>query len=36
MGDDWKGRFDCFNDMVKVVYFKRTKNISTTYLKINK
>jgi len=35
MGDDWKGKFDCFKDIVKVVYFERTKNISTTDLKKN-
>ena len=33
MGDDWKGKFDCFKDIVKVVYFERTKDISTTDLK---
>jgi glycerol-3-phosphate cytidylyltransferase len=33
MGDDWKGKFDIFKDIVKVVYFDRTKDISTTYLK---
>lgn len=32
MGDDWKGRFDMFNDICEVVYLPRTKNISTTEL----
>lgn len=35
MGDDWKGRFDEFNDICKVIYLPRTKNISTTEI-INK
>ncbi|MEH6492165.1 adenylyltransferase/cytidyltransferase family protein [Halopseudomonas sp.] len=30
MGDDWKGRFDEFNDICRVVYFDRTPAISTT------
>ena len=30
MGDDWKGRFDCFNDLCKVTYLPRTKDISTS------
>jgi len=30
MGDDWLGRFDEFNDICKVIYLKRTKDISTT------
>ncbi|ECP6146414.1 TPA: adenylyltransferase/cytidyltransferase family protein [Campylobacter jejuni] len=30
MGDDWKGKFDCFNNICEVVYFKRTPSISTT------
>lgn len=30
MGDDWKGKFDEFNDICNVVYLPRTKNISTT------
>ncbi|PSV46810.1 glycerol-3-phosphate cytidylyltransferase [Photobacterium indicum] len=30
MGDDWKGRFDEFNDICDVVYFPRTPSISTT------
>ena len=32
MGDDWKGRFDHLNDICKVVYLKRTNDISTSYL----
>lgn len=30
MGDDWKGRFDEFSDLCRVVYFERTPSISTT------
>jgi glycerol-3-phosphate cytidylyltransferase len=30
MGDDWKGRFDEFSDICRVVYFERTPAISTT------
>lgn len=30
MGDDWKGRFDEFSDICKVVYLERTPAISTT------
>ncbi|HHC4763075.1 TPA: adenylyltransferase/cytidyltransferase family protein [Escherichia albertii] len=30
MGDDWKGRFDHYNDICKVIYFPRTPSISTT------
>ncbi|HEQ3585269.1 TPA: adenylyltransferase/cytidyltransferase family protein [Campylobacter coli] len=30
MGDDWKGKFDCFNDICDVIYFERTPSISTT------
>lgn len=30
MGDDWKGKFDHFSDLCKVVYFPRTPSISTT------
>lgn len=32
MGDDWKGRFDEFSDIVEVVYLPRTPAISTTAL----
>lgn len=30
MGDDWRGRFDEFSDVCRVVYFCRTPAISTT------
>ncbi|MBU2972623.1 adenylyltransferase/cytidyltransferase family protein [Pseudoalteromonas sp. C2R02] len=30
MGDDWKGKFDQFNDICDVVYLERTPSISTT------
>ena len=30
MGDDWKGKFDEFNDVCNVVYLPRTPSISTT------
>jgi len=30
MGDDWRGRFDEFSDICKVVYFERTPSVSTT------
>lgn len=30
MGDDWKGRFDEFSDICRVVYFERTPAVSTT------
>lgn len=30
MGDDWRGRFDKFGDICRVVYFKRTPSVSTT------
>ncbi|MBO1926351.1 adenylyltransferase/cytidyltransferase family protein [Thiomicrorhabdus sp. 6S2-11] len=33
MGDDWKGKFDFLNDIVEVVYLKRTEGISSTELK---
>lgn len=32
MGDDWKGRFDEFNDICDVIYLPRTPSISTTEL----
>ena len=32
MGDDWKGRFDEFEEMCRVVYLPRTDGISTTEL----
>lgn len=30
MGDDWKGRFDEFNDICEVIYLPRTPSVSTT------
>ncbi|MBF7042042.1 adenylyltransferase/cytidyltransferase family protein [Campylobacter volucris] len=30
MGDDWKGKFDYFNRICKVIYLERTPSISTT------
>lgn len=33
MGDDWKGKFDEFSDIVEVVYLPRTALISTTLTK---
>ncbi|MGH8506142.1 MAG: adenylyltransferase/cytidyltransferase family protein [Stenotrophobium sp.] len=30
MGDDWRGRFDAFADLCKVVYLERTPSISTS------
>jgi glycerol-3-phosphate cytidylyltransferase len=33
MGDDWAGKFDCFNDICKVIYLPRTNDISTTAIK---
>ena len=30
MGDDWRGRFDEFSDICRVIYFERTPAISTT------
>lgn len=33
MGDDWKGKFDEFSDICKVVYLPRTKGISSTSTK---
>jgi choline-phosphate cytidylyltransferase len=32
MGDDWRGRFDEFQDICEVVYLPRTPAISTTAL----
>ena len=32
MGDDWRGRFDEFQDICEVVYLARTPAISTTAL----
>lgn len=33
MGDDWKGRFDEFDDVCRVVYLPRTRGISSTEIK---
>lgn len=33
IGDDWAGKFDDLEDIVKVIYLPRTKDISTTELK---
>ena len=32
MGDDWKDKFNEFNDICKVIYLPRTPSISTTKL----
>ncbi|MDF0533491.1 adenylyltransferase/cytidyltransferase family protein [Shewanella sp. A32] len=32
MGDDWRGRFDHFQDICDVIYLPRTPSISTTEL----
>ena len=32
MGDDWKGKFDIYNDVCDVIYLSRTPSISTTEL----
>lgn len=33
MGDDWKGKFDYLSNHCKVVYFERTKGVSSTQLR---
>ena len=33
MGNDWEGKFDDLNKYCKVIYFPRTKGVSTTKLK---
>ena len=33
MGDDWRGKFDEFNDICNVVYLERTPELSTTEYK---
>jgi glycerol-3-phosphate cytidylyltransferase len=33
IGDDWKGKFDFLKEYCEVIYFERTKGISTTKLK---
>jgi glycerol-3-phosphate cytidylyltransferase len=30
MGDDWKGKFDHFEDLCEVIYLPRTEGVSTT------
>lgn len=30
MGDDWAGKFDHFKEQCEVIYFPRTKDVSTT------
>lgn len=35
MGDDWKGKFDFLNDFCEVIYLNRTKNISSTDIKLH-
>lgn len=33
MGDDWEGKFDFLKEYCEVLYFSRTPEISTTYIK---
>jgi|TARA_B110000037_G_scaffold220716_1_gene289392 glycerol-3-phosphate cytidylyltransferase-like family protein len=33
MGNSWEGKFNDLNEYCKVIYFPRTKGISTTKLK---
>jgi len=33
MGDDWAGKFDCFSNIIDIVYLPRTERISTTFYK---
>ncbi|WP_251392319.1 glycerol-3-phosphate cytidylyltransferase [Mediterraneibacter agrestimuris] len=33
MGDDWEGKFDFLKEYCEVLYFPRTPEISTTYIK---
>ena len=35
MGDDWEGKFDELKAFCKVIYYPRTKGISSTMLKSN-
>lgn len=35
MGDDWKGKFDCFKDLCSVKYLSRTDGISSTMIRQN-
>lgn len=32
MGDDWKGKFDCYSNLCAVHYFPRTEGVSTTQI----
>lgn len=34
MGDDWQGKFDFLKDYCQVVYLERTKDISTSEIKV--
>lgn len=34
MGDDWEGKFDFLKEYCEVVYLERTKNISTSEIKV--
>ncbi len=33
MGSDWRGHFDDLKSTTQVIYFDRTPNISSTYLR---
>ena len=33
MGDDWEGKFDELKDFCEVIYYPRTKGISSTKLR---
>ena len=33
MGDDWEGKFDSMKEYCEVIYLKRTKDISSSFLK---
>ena len=33
MGDDWRGKFDCYTPLCQVIYLPRTQGISTTKIK---
>ena len=35
MGSDWKNKFSDLNNITQVIYLPRTKNISSTKLKVN-
>ena len=36
IGDDWRGKFDYLNEYCEVIYFERTKNVSSTMLREEK